>query len=186
MHASPFSSNWRIIRSISPSFKRMLSYLKTILIYYMEIEILLYWLFHYHLYQRDQRRVWSWQVIISLVRTLWDYDLKRWWDELLNFELESWLRKIINEGLVDNLWMMWICWQLYNIINIMKHRISISILLLILHSLSAQSDLKTYGPLSNEITLHGRYYIDSASVLYDWPCFKIDFCFKDSKQVVGM
>jgi hypothetical protein len=51
-------------------------------------------------------------------------------------------------------------------------------------SVSCNGELTSYAPLANEITLHGRYYMQGSSAMYDWACFKIDFCFKDSKRIV--
>lgn len=42
---------------------------------------------------------------------------------------------------------------------------------------SIESSSILYVPLSNEIILHGRYYVQGSNVMYDWSCFKIDFCF---------
>jgi hypothetical protein len=55
----------------------------------------------------------------------------------------------------------------------------ITLLLLIAVTVSAV----TFPPTTPEIALHGRYYIDGASVKYDWTCFKIDFCFTNSTKV---
>ena len=40
-----------------------------------------------------------------------------------------------------------------------------------------------YPATSNEITYSGRRYIVNETVNYDWPCFRIAFCFKESTKV---
>lgn len=52
------------------------------------------------------------------------------------------------------------------------------------YSLGSQPSLTTYGPLSSEIILHGRYYSQGNSVAYDWTCFRIDFCFEQATKVI--
>lgn len=42
---------------------------------------------------------------------------------------------------------------------------------------SIESPTTHDAPLSKEIILHGRYYVEGSNVMYDWTCFKIDFCF---------
>ena len=60
----------------------------------------------------------------------------------------------------------------------------IIVFLLLTCILSSKSPM-FYSPLSPEITLHGRYYTDGNNqVAYDWPCFKISFCFVDSSKVI--
>ncbi len=56
--------------------------------------------------------------------------------------------------------------------------------ILMLLRVSVQDNVKFYGPLSSEIILHGRYYVEGAAIRYDWTCFKIDFCFRNSKKIV--
>ncbi len=41
-----------------------------------------------------------------------------------------------------------------------------------------------YGATSSEIIFSGRRYINGSSVSYDWPCFRIAFCFSGSTKVV--
>ncbi len=55
---------------------------------------------------------------------------------------------------------------------------------LLIAGVNTEGGLKLYTPLSNEIILHGRYYMEGSTVKYDWCCFKIDFCFRNSKKIV--
>lgn len=55
--------------------------------------------------------------------------------------------------------------------------------ILLLALLSAVS-ASHFSPNSSEYTYHGRYYLQNGSVMYDWTCFKIDFCFTASAKAV--
>lgn len=67
-----------------------------------------------------------------------------------------------------------------------ERSIFIVLFLALIGSISANIESPTtlYAPLSKEIILHGRYYVEGSNVMYDWTCFKIDFCFENSKRVI--
>ena len=41
-----------------------------------------------------------------------------------------------------------------------------------------------YPATSSLFSLTGRYYIKENTVYYDWPCFRIAFCFESGDKVV--
>jgi hypothetical protein len=53
--------------------------------------------------------------------------------------------------------------------------------LLLIVAVSASPTL--YPATAPEIHLNGRHYLTSNAVLYDWPCFRIAFCFQQSTKV---
>lgn len=60
--------------------------------------------------------------------------------------------------------------------------IMINIIIVLISLIQAISCIH-YEPISDEITLKGRYYIQDKYVAYDWTCFSIEICFEASKIV---
>lgn len=58
-------------------------------------------------------------------------------------------------------------------------------MILVLFMLSIYLTNSTFYPATSALfTLTGRHYINEGKVYYDWPCFKISFCFESSDKIV--
>ena len=58
------------------------------------------------------------------------------------------------------------------------------LLLTLIFTILASAKTTFYPATATEITYSGRRYENNQTVKYDWPCFRIAFCFRESTKVV--